>query len=108
MGESLGSLHAKFPPPSLRASNLLNVRATNVLFPRILAGNQAVDAAVYTVRFFIAAALVNQLEEKQKPYLLDRFFAQLDGTDLLIVDAAAVQSCCFRSLPTAMTAGACS
>ena len=38
------------------------------------------------VRFFTAAALVNQLEEAQKQYHLDRLLTQLDKTDLLIVD----------------------
>ena len=38
------------------------------------------------VRFFTAAALVNQLEEAQKQYRLDRLLTQLDKTDLLICD----------------------
>jgi len=38
------------------------------------------------VRFFTAATLVNRLEESQKQYQLERFLAQLDKTDLLIVD----------------------
>jgi DNA replication protein DnaC len=38
------------------------------------------------VRFFTAASLVNQLEEAQKQYQLERLLAQLDRTDLLIVD----------------------
>jgi DNA replication protein DnaC len=38
------------------------------------------------VRFFTAAALVNALEEAQKQYRLDRFQAQLDKADLLIID----------------------
>ena len=38
------------------------------------------------MRFFTAAALVNQLEERQKNYQLDRFLNQLDRTDLLICD----------------------
>ncbi len=38
------------------------------------------------VRFFTAAALVNQLEEAQKEYRLERFLAHLDKTDLLICD----------------------
>ena len=38
------------------------------------------------VRFFTAAALVNQLEEAQKQYHLDRLLTQLDKTDLLICD----------------------
>ncbi len=40
----------------------------------------------HKVRFFTAAGLVNQLEEKQKSYQLDRFLNQLDRTDLLICD----------------------
>jgi DNA replication protein DnaC len=38
------------------------------------------------VRFFTAAGLVNQLEEAQKGYRLDRFLTQLDKTDLMVVD----------------------
>lgn len=38
------------------------------------------------VRYFTAAALVNQLEERQKQYQLERFLTQLDRTDLLICD----------------------
>ena len=38
------------------------------------------------VRFFTAANLVNRLEEAQKQYQLERVLAQLDKTDLLIVD----------------------
>ena len=38
------------------------------------------------VRFFTAAGLVTALEEAQKQYRLDRFLAQLDKADLLIVD----------------------
>ena len=38
------------------------------------------------VRFFTAAGLVNQLEEAQKAYHLDRLLTQLDKTDLLICD----------------------
>lgn len=38
------------------------------------------------VRFFTAASLVNQLEETQKQYRLDRFLTQLDKADLLICD----------------------
>lgn len=38
------------------------------------------------VRFFTAASLVTRLEEAQKQYQLDRFLAQLDKADLLIVD----------------------
>lgn len=40
----------------------------------------------YRVRFFTAASLVNQLEEKQKVYQLDRFLSQLDRMDLLVCD----------------------
>jgi len=38
------------------------------------------------VRYFTAAALVNQLEEKQKQYQLDRLLGQLDRVELLICD----------------------
>ena len=38
------------------------------------------------VRFFAAAHLVNQLEEAQKQYQLDRYLARLDKVDLLICD----------------------
>jgi len=38
------------------------------------------------VRFFTAANLVNQLEEAQKQYQLDRFLSRLDKVELLIVD----------------------
>ena len=38
------------------------------------------------VRFFTAASLVNQLEEAQKHYQLERFLARLDKVDLLAVD----------------------
>jgi len=38
------------------------------------------------VRFVTAAALVNQLEQAQKEYRLERLQTQLDKTDLLIVD----------------------
>jgi len=38
------------------------------------------------VRFFTAATLVNRLEEAQKQYQLERFLAQLDKTELLLVD----------------------
>jgi DNA replication protein DnaC len=38
------------------------------------------------VRFFTAAQLVNQMEEAQKHYQLDRFLGQLDKADLLICD----------------------
>jgi DNA replication protein DnaC len=40
----------------------------------------------YRVRFFTAAGLVNKLEEARRQYQLDRFLAQLDKVDLLIVD----------------------
>ena len=40
----------------------------------------------YRVRFFTAALLVNQLEEKQQAYQLDRFLSQLDRMDLLVCD----------------------
>ena len=40
----------------------------------------------HKVRFFTAADLVNQFEEKQKSNQLDRFLNQLDRTDLLICD----------------------
>jgi DNA replication protein DnaC len=38
------------------------------------------------VRFFTAAALVNQLEEAQQQHRLDRVLGQLDRADLLICD----------------------
>jgi len=38
------------------------------------------------VRFFTAAALVNQLEEAQKQYRLERLLSALEKVDLLIVD----------------------
>jgi DNA replication protein DnaC len=38
------------------------------------------------VRFFTAASLVMQLEEKQQAYQLDRFLTSLDKADLLICD----------------------
>ena len=38
------------------------------------------------VRFYTAASLVNQLEEAQKHYQLERLLTKLDKTDLLIVD----------------------
>ncbi len=38
------------------------------------------------VRFYSAASLVNQLEEAQKHYQLERFLTRLDKTDLLICD----------------------
>jgi DNA replication protein DnaC len=38
------------------------------------------------VRFFTAAQLVGRLETAQKQYQLERFLAQLDRTDVLIVD----------------------
>ena len=38
------------------------------------------------MKFFTAAALVNQLELTQKQYQLDRFLKQLDRVDLLICD----------------------
>jgi DNA replication protein DnaC len=38
------------------------------------------------VRFFTAATLVNQLEEAQKQYRLERLMAALEKLDLLIVD----------------------
>lgn len=38
------------------------------------------------VRFFTAAALVNQLEKEQKQYTLDRFLRQLERAHLLICD----------------------
>jgi len=37
-------------------------------------------------KFFTAAALVNQLEEAQKQYVLERLLKRLDKVDLLIVD----------------------
>jgi len=38
------------------------------------------------VRFYSAASLVNQLEEAQKHYQLERFLTRLDKVDLLICD----------------------
>jgi DNA replication protein DnaC len=38
------------------------------------------------VRFYTAAALVNQLEEAQKQYRLERLLSALDRVDLLVVD----------------------
>ena len=38
------------------------------------------------MKFFTAAALVNQLELTQKQFQLDRFLKQLDRVDLLICD----------------------
>lgn len=56
------------------------------------------------VRFFAAAHLVNQLEEAQKQYQLDRFLARLDKVDLMIWaisrSAARAPSFCSRFLPT--------
>lgn len=40
----------------------------------------------WRVRFFTAAALVNQLEEAQKQYHLERILTHMDKTDLLICD----------------------
>ena len=48
-------------------------------------GMAAVRAGL-KVRFFTAASLVNQLEEKQQSHQLDRFLSQLDRADLLICD----------------------
>lgn len=47
---------------------------------------QAACRTGHRVRFFTAATLVNALEESQKQYRLDRFLAQLDKADLLIID----------------------
>ena len=47
---------------------------------------QAVCRIGKRVRFFTAATLVNQLEEAQKQYRLERLLASLDRVDLLIVD----------------------
>ena len=38
------------------------------------------------VRFFTAASLVNQLEQAQKKYALDRLLTQLDKAELLVCD----------------------
>ncbi len=54
--------------------------------PLAVALGNAATRHGHKVRFFTAAALVNQLEEKQKNYQLDRFLSQLDRTDLLICD----------------------
>src|SRR5271169_5007489 len=40
----------------------------------------------WRVRFFTAAGLVNRLEEAQKQYQLERFLAQLERADLLVID----------------------
>jgi DNA replication protein DnaC len=47
---------------------------------------QAACRAGKRVRFFTAATLVNQLEEAQKQYRLERLMAALEKLDLLIVD----------------------
>jgi len=47
---------------------------------------QAACRAGQRVRFFTAATLVNQLEEAQKQYRLERLLSTLDKVDLLIVD----------------------
>jgi DNA replication protein DnaC len=47
---------------------------------------QAACRAGKRVRFFTAATLVNQLEEAQKQYRLERLLSALDKVDLLIVD----------------------
>lgn len=47
---------------------------------------QAACRAGKRVRFFTAAGLVNQLEEAQKQYRLERLLSALDKVDLLIVD----------------------
>ena len=47
---------------------------------------QAACRAGKRVRFCTAAALVNQLEEAQKQYRLDRLLSALEKVDLLIVD----------------------
>jgi len=47
---------------------------------------QAACRAGRRVRFYTAAALVNQLEEAQKQYRLEKMLSMLDRVDLLIVD----------------------
>ena len=47
---------------------------------------QAACRAGKRVKFYTAAALVNQLEEAQKNYRLERMLAMLGKTELLIVD----------------------
>lgn len=47
---------------------------------------QAACRAGKRVRFFTAATLVNQLEEAQKQYRLERLLSALEKVDLLIVD----------------------
>ena len=47
---------------------------------------QAACRAGKRVRFFTAATLVNQLEEAQKQYRLERLLSSLDKVDLLVVD----------------------
>ncbi len=51
-----------------------------------LALGQAVCRAGKRVRFFTAATLVNQLEESQKQYRLERVLSALQKVDLLVVD----------------------
>jgi DNA replication protein DnaC len=75
---------------------------------------QAACRAGKRVRFCTAAALVNQLEEAQKQYRLERLLAALGKVDLLIVDelgylsfSRSGRSCCSRCSPTA-TSGAAS
>jgi DNA replication protein DnaC len=51
-----------------------------------IALGQAACRAGKRVRFFTAAALVNQLEESQKQYRLERLMSALEKVDLLIVD----------------------
>lgn len=47
---------------------------------------QAACRAGKRVKFFTAAGLVNQLEESQKQYRLERLLSALEKVDLLIVD----------------------
>lgn len=64
---------------------LLGQPGTGKTHLAVALGNSAARHG-HKVRFFTAAGLVNQLEEKQKNYQLDRFLQQLDRTDLLICD----------------------
>ena len=64
---------------------LLGQQGTGKTHLAVALGNSAARHG-HKVRFFTAAGLVNQLEEKQKSFQLDRFLNQLDRTDLLICD----------------------
>jgi DNA replication protein DnaC len=51
-----------------------------------IALGQAACRGGHRVRFYTAAGLVNQLEEAQKQYRLEKLLSALDRVDLLIVD----------------------